>query len=201
MTFAHTIPGVARFKRVQRGLARHSVPAYLGGLWLRRAFAPGGGVVVWEGGFPAPALSIRGTAATEGCTLTSSVRIEVAPGAQLRIGKGTFLNRNVRIVCEQSVVIGRDCQIGWDAIVMDSDQHTRAGISAPTAPISIGDDVWIGCRAIILKGVTIGSGAVVAAGAIVSRDVPANALVAGQPARVIRMLEPSAGGAALTTPR
>lgn len=54
-----------------------------------------------------------------------------------------------------------------------------------TAPINIGNHVWIGLRAIILKGVTIGDGAVIAAGAVVTNNVPANSVVAGVPARVM----------------
>ena len=53
-------------------------------------------------------------------------------------------------------------------------------------PITIGENVWIGCRALILKGVTIGDGAVVAAGAVVTKDVPANCVVAGNPAKIIK---------------
>jgi len=183
--------------RLQSALARHSVFAYLGGAWLRGRFSADSGVVVWEGGLPAPALAVRGFAWTGGCTFAPGVRIEVAPKARLLIGRGSFLHRNAQIICEQAVTIGRNCSVSWDAIIMDSDQHSRAGIATHTAPVTIGDDVWIGCRAIILKGVSIGNGAVVAAGAIVTRDVPENALVAGQPARVVRILEPSEGPAPL----
>ena len=58
----------------------------------------------------------------------------------------------------------------------------------PCAPVVIGNRVWIGCNALVLKGVRIGDGAVVAAGTVVTRDVPANSLVGGNPARVIREL-------------
>ena len=65
---------------------------------------------------------------------------------------------------------------------------TDGGIKS--APITIGDRVWIGCRAIILAGVTIGEGSVVAAGSVVTRDVPPGTLVAGNPAKVIRETGP-----------
>ena len=100
-----------------------------------------------------------------------------------------------------AVTVGRDCQIGWDAIITDSDQHARAGLGEATRPVVLGDRVWVGARAVILKGVTVGDGAVIAAGSVVTRDVPANTLVAGQPARVVRELPPTSGPAPLTVPQ
>jgi acetyltransferase-like isoleucine patch superfamily enzyme len=68
-------------------------------------------------------------------------------------------------------------------------QGEREVIDYP-APITIGDDVWIGGHAVVLAGVTIGAGSVVAAGSIVSKDVPPGVLVAGNPAKVIRAIKP-----------
>ena len=106
-------------------------------------------------------------------------------GAVLSLGDGTFVNHRTEIVAHERVSIGRDCLIAWDVLVLDSDSHSVDG-AAPTAPVTIGDRVWIGCRATVLKGVTVGDGAVVAAGSVVVADVPARALVAGNPARVVR---------------
>ena len=97
-----------------------------------------------------------------------------------------FINENVQIICGERITIGDDCNIGRDAIIRDYDGHCIDSAENISAPITIGSHVWIGQRAIILKGVTIGDGAVVAAGAIVTGDVPARTLVAGVPARVIR---------------
>ena len=105
--------------------------------------------------------------------------------AEIEIGQGTFVNHRTEIVAHRSVRIGRDCLLAWDVLVLDSDSHSVDG-SAPTAPVSIGDGVWIGCRATVLKGVTVGDGAVVAAGSVVVTDVPARTLVGGNPARVLR---------------
>lgn len=180
--------------RVARALRRHSIDEMIVGWWIgRRLTVRPGGRVVCERGWPLPALLIEGDAHADSCTLSPGVRIEVGRGASFHIGRGAYLNRNVRVVAEESVRIGADCQIGWDVIIMDSDQHVRPGIRLAASPVTVGERVWIGTRAIILKGVTIGDGAVIAAGAIVTRDVPANALVAGQPARVIRILEPTSG--------
>jgi acetyltransferase-like isoleucine patch superfamily enzyme len=71
-------------------------------------------------------------------------------------------------------------------LIMDTDFHRVDGRPSGDAAVSIGNRVWIGVGAKILKGVTVGDGAIVAAGSVVTRDVPAATLVAGNPARVIR---------------
>ncbi len=110
----------------------------------------------------------------------------VAPGAQLSLGSG-YLNTGASIACFSRIAIGHDVAIGPDVCIRDSDSHVVCGSShSHTLPIAIGDHVWIGSRAMILKGVTIGDGAIVAAGAIVTKDVEAGTLVAGAPARFIR---------------
>ena len=97
-----------------------------------------------------------------------------------------FINENVQIVCAENISIGEGCNIGRDVIIRDYDGHLIDPEQPISAPVRIGDHVWIGQRAIILKGVTIGDGAVIAAGSIVTGDVPAGALAAGVPAKVIR---------------
>jgi len=106
-------------------------------------------------------------------------------GATIEIGRNSYLNRRSEILCVRRVRIGADCAIAWDVLITDSDRHSIDG-GDPDQPVEIGDHVWIGAGAKILKGVTIGSGAVVAAGSIVSSDVPAGALVGGVPASTIR---------------
>ncbi|SDX12117.1 DapH/DapD/GlmU-related protein [Paenibacillus sp. CF384] len=105
--------------------------------------------------------------------------------AVIEIGDHTFINRRSEIRCKKQVKIGSHCAISWDVTIMDTDYHCIEG-SVATKPTIIGDHVWIGNKAVILKGVTIGQGAVVAAGAVVSRDVPAHTLVAGVPAKPIK---------------
>jgi acetyltransferase-like isoleucine patch superfamily enzyme len=115
------------------------------------------------------------------------------PGASIVIGDDTGISGAV-ICAARSVKIGKRVLIGANVIIVDTDFHPlapqgryRAPIPAPseTDEVTIGDDVFIGTGALILKGVRIGDGAVVGAGSIVTRDVPPRQIVAGNPARVI----------------
>jgi len=117
------------------------------------------------------------------------VRLLVGPEAVLTIGDFTRITSNTRIFVKRKISIGSHCQISWDVQIMDTDFHKifdeQDHLKPNTKPITIGDHVWVGSRVVILKGVTIGDSAVIAAGRIVTRDVPARGLVAGNPARVI----------------
>jgi acetyltransferase-like isoleucine patch superfamily enzyme len=107
---------------------------------------------------------------------------------KLRIGDRVFLNEGVYLSCVHEITIGDDVAIANDAYLTDSDSHGVEGREVRNAPIRIGNGVWIGARALILPGVTIGDRALVAAGSVVTRDVPHDTLVGGNPARVIREL-------------
>lgn len=111
--------------------------------------------------------------------------IIVFKNATLILGKGYF-NSNIKIRCHKKIEIGNDVAISHDVTIMDSDAHEGlwAGYEK-TKPIKIGNHVWIGTRVTILKGVTVGDNAIIAAGAVVTHDVPANSIVAGVPAKVI----------------
>ncbi|MGY1796347.1 acyltransferase [Geodermatophilus sp. SYSU D00525] len=112
-------------------------------------------------------------------------QIWVDNGAELTLGTGGGANYGLQLFCSNAITIGRDCFIGFGVSMRDSDDHWIAGGSGP-GPIVIGDHVWIASRAMIMPGVTIGDGAVVAGGALVTRDVPPRTLVGGVPAKVIR---------------
>lgn len=103
----------------------------------------------------------------------------------LTLGNNSFLNNGGSLCCKQSITIGDDTVIGDGTVIRDTDSHTMVG-KENTAPIVIGDHVWIGVNCIILKGVTIGNGAVVSAGSVVVHDIPPKCLAAGVPAKVIR---------------
>lgn len=109
----------------------------------------------------------------------------ISPNASLVLGSG-FINRHSKIKCYQQIRIGNNVTISENVSIWDSDVHEiiREGY-IKTAPIEIGDHVWIGTNAIILKGVTIGNNAVIAAGTVVNKNIPSNCLAAGNPMRII----------------
>jgi acetyltransferase-like isoleucine patch superfamily enzyme len=112
----------------------------------------------------------------------------VVDGGELSIGHGTNVNGSARILVRSGVRIGAWCTLSWDCQILDNDFHTMTvdGKKRPsTAPVTLGDRVWVGTNALILKGVTVGEGAVIAAGAVVTKDVPPYAVVAGSPAKVV----------------
>jgi acetyltransferase-like isoleucine patch superfamily enzyme len=108
-----------------------------------------------------------------------------SPEARIEVGAYSGINRRAEICAKTMVRIGEGCAIGWDVCITDSDYHEFEN-SDRVSPITIGDNVWIGARAMVLKGVTIGDGAVIAAGAVITRDVPERTLVAGPRAEVVR---------------
>lgn len=125
-------------------------------------------------------LEIRGKFSIHtGCS------IAVNEGACLVLGNG-YINHRASIECYQRIEIGDGAAIAKGVTIRDSDAHSINGNNAISAPIVIGNHVWIGANAILLKGVTIGSGSVVAAGAVVTRDIPPGSLVGGVPARVLK---------------
>ncbi len=112
--------------------------------------------------------------------------VVVNKNALLEIGSG-YTNNNAEINCFNHIKIGNDVAISKGVIIRDSDNHEIMNSANPISkPIVIGNNVWIGLNVIILKGVTIGDGAIIAAGAVVTKDVPANSVVAGVPASIIK---------------
>ena len=131
-----------------------------------------------------------------------TVRSELVsqPRGRIEIGDGVFVNYGVSISAHKQVSIGDGCQVGSYVCMMDNDYHqvedrSKLGVSAP---IVLEDNAWLGVRAIVLKGVTIGRNSVVGAGSVVTKDVPPNCLVAGVPAEVVRRFEPDTGAAQST---
>lgn len=111
-------------------------------------------------------------------------------GEQLSIGDGSGLGVNAH--CVGPIIIGRDVMMGWDVIILTLNHATGVGRpmrgqgGLPREPVVIEDDVWIGARVIILPGVVVHRGAILAAGAVVTKEVPAYAVVGGNPARIIK---------------
>lgn len=122
-------------------------------------------------------------------SLYQGASIYLAENAKMRIKGNSFANTNTQINCFYYIEIGQGTYISDDVRIQDSDNHfvIENNQSKPnSAPIIIGDHVWIGKNTIILKGVTIGNGAIVAAGSVVVKDVAAKSLVGGNPAKVIK---------------
>lgn len=117
----------------------------------------------------------------------SGASVYVNKEATLKLGSG-YSNNHLTLHCYAGIDIGEDVAIAEQVVIRDSDNHFIS--SEPPcpmcAPIRIGNHVWVGVRATILKGVTIGDGAIIAAGAVVTHDVPPHCLAAGVPARVVR---------------
>ena len=114
--------------------------------------------------------------------------IQVGTNAELSIGD-SFVNREVKIICNNKMTIGDGCIIAMGTVIRDNDggNHRILSLNYNNAkPVKIGNHVWIGENSVILKGVTIGDGAVIAASSLVTKDVPPHCLVAGSPAKVIR---------------
>jgi len=126
------------------------------------------------------------------------------PGATISIGQYSYLGPDVRITANQSITIGENAAIAHNVQIIDSNNHSLSATVrrekfieyritgknqdleiVATAPIAIDNDVWIGTGSIILKGVTIGRGAIIAAGSVVTKDVLPFTIVAGNPAKVV----------------
>jgi acetyltransferase-like isoleucine patch superfamily enzyme len=123
-------------------------------------------------------------------TIWSGHRRTLVTGwGRIRMGDRVFLNSGTVLFSVLEVVIGNEVAIANEAYLMDSDSHGVEGRPVKEAPIHIGDGTWIGARAMVLPGVTIGRRCLIAAGAVVSRDVPDDTLDAGRVARVVRELD------------
>ncbi len=111
----------------------------------------------------------------------------------LRTGKECWINVQTFLELHAPVTLGDRAGLGQQSMILTQRHHlgspARRYAELEALPVTIGAGVWVGARAMILPGVTIGDGAVIAAGAVVTKDVPANTVVAGVPAAVVRELE------------
>ena len=143
--------------------------------------------------------SIRGTLKTE-IKGTGSITIgkflmsrgplylKSVNGGKLTIGENVFFNHNCSITCAENITIGNYCMFANNLVVIDHDhkmENGRATSELVSKPVIIEEGVWCGANVIITKNVHIGTGAVIAAGAVVTKDVPARTMVAGVPAKII----------------
>jgi acetyltransferase-like isoleucine patch superfamily enzyme len=130
------------------------------------------------------------------CSLEHHVYLNAAgghaAGVAISIGEGTFIGSGCEFNAIERIHIGANCLIASGSRFIDHNHGIEAGVpmklqEEQSAAIEVGADVWIGVNSIVLKGVSIGDGAIVAAGSVVTKPVPAYAVVGGVPARLIRM--------------
>jgi acetyltransferase-like isoleucine patch superfamily enzyme len=114
--------------------------------------------------------------------------------SQLSIGDYCIILPGARITAATLIRVGDNCMFATNCYVTDADWHDlydRTAAPGKTRAVVLGNNVWIGDSAIVCKGVQIGDNSIVGAGAIVTRDVPANVIVAGNPARIVKQLDPT----------
>ncbi len=148
---------------------------------------PGSVFVLGAGGTYGSSVRCNPLGNAQPCVLRT-----MAGGARLEIGERVGMS-STTVCAAASVSIGEGTICGAGAMIIDNDFHTPTapwdwaiGYKATARPVRIGRGCFIGARAIVLKGVTIGDRAVIGAGAVVTQDVPAGAVVAGNPARIVR---------------
>ena len=115
---------------------------------------------------------------------------------RVELGDCVLMSPGSRLSASDEIVIGNGVMMANGTYVTDSDWHTiydRTERDERVTPVHIGDNVWLGDHSTVLKGVTIGENSVVAARAVVTSDVPANVVVAGSPAKIIKKLDPERG--------
>ena len=128
---------------------------------------------------------------SEGATIVTP--LDLTYGRNIRLGRKVYINRNVLLDGAALITIGHHSMIGFGAQLITATHPIEPGERQRwalwAAPITIGENVWIGASAIISAGVTIGDHSVISAGTVVGKDIPSCVLAAGNPCRVIRELE------------
>lgn len=112
---------------------------------------------------------------------------------EIRIGDHCLICPGVRLSSASSITIGDNCMFAYGVYLTDADWHDiydRTKSIGASAPITVGNNVWFGDNAFVAKGVTIGDNAIIGARAVVVNDVPANCVAAGNPAKVVKQLDP-----------
>lgn len=178
------------------GIRRHYLPLTVGAFralyWRSLGMSLGPGVrlgkivVTWP-----HKISLE-----ERCSLEHGVYFNAAGGHStghaITVGAGTFIGSHCEFNAIESIQIGQNCLIASGSRFIDHNHGTGMGIPMKlqpevSAPILLGSDVWIGANCVVLKGVTIGDGAIVAAGSIVTKSVDPYTIVGGAPAKLIRV--------------
>lgn len=141
--------------------------------------------------------------------LLQGLMVTETNASEISIGNNVFIGSNTVIDCSMKVVIDDDALVSYQCLLLDSNNHSNDAserrndlptvmkgqpydwTAVPSKPIHVCRGAWIGARSIILKGVTVGEGSIVGAGSVVTKDVPPYTVVAGNPARVVKLLPQS----------
>lgn len=120
----------------------------------------------------------------------SHLQLRAVHGGKITIGNNTFINTNVAITSLESITIGDRVKIANNVVIVDHDHDYQNDMNEYRCQaVVIGNDVWIGANAVILKGVHIGDHAVIAAGSVVNHDVPENTVAGGIPASELKHIQ------------
>lgn len=180
-TAVHNPSELLRFARVAWSTFRYR--------FLQRC--AGRGTVVGERTVMTNTANIRIGA---GCLVQDRVYLRAGPDGHIRIGEGAAVNSFVQMYGHGGIDIGADTQVGPNTVLTTTGHDYLArDLQQNYAGITIGKRVWIGASCTILPGVTIGDHAVIGAGAVVAKDIPAQSLAVGVPARVVRSFVDGAG--------
>jgi acetyltransferase-like isoleucine patch superfamily enzyme len=136
-----------------------------------------------------------------GASLCDATAVDIGPRGLVRLGQFALVTA-ARIICDAEIEIGDYALVSWEVVLMDSYRTALDPIARRRAlagervepvagrPIRLGRNSWVGFGACVLPGVTVGEGSIVAARSVVAADVPPYVVVAGNPARVVRSLDP-----------
>ena len=144
-------------------------------LSLRR----GAGLRTYEGG----RIRIKGNVQIDRMTLLSATK------GSIEVGRNVYINRNCSLICHEKIVIGNGVTMGQNVVIVDHDHDILRSGHFVSKPIIIGKNVWIGANCTILKGVTVGDNAVIAAGAVVTKDVPPDHIYISKHETVLKPIE------------
>lgn len=117
--------------------------------------------------------------------------MQIDMGKNMKVGSHVFINHGLTVMARGGIEIGDDVMIGPDASLLTANHDLYDHQVLLCGKITIKNNAWIGAKAVILPGVTVGENAIVAGGAVVTKDVEANTVVGGNPARVLRRLDPA----------
>ena len=178
------------YQRIQNLYAKHYILPHLDFMGPNYTF-----MKPWHVNFFGPRIRI-GDCATIIAASDKKINIAVWPDPEpkgsITIGDFSLICPGVRIGSADKITIGNNCMLAGNSYITDADWHgiyNRIVISN-SASVSLSDNVWIGDSAIICKGVTIGENSIIGAGSVVTGDIPSNCIAAGNPAKIMKQLNP-----------